>query len=215
VTGDQRPGENVSARWARWRAAIDLDDYDARWQKMLDAGEAAHGEADFVDALAAAMEPGPILDAGCGTGRVAIELARRGYDVAGVDLDPDMIAAAAKKAPSLAWRTADLATFTWHQPFAVVVMAGNVLLFARPQDRDAIVRNLAAQLRGGGLLVAGFSLEEGGYRLEEYDASCAEAGLTLVDRFATWERDPYAGGTYHVSVHARPNGEATDGRMGS
>src|SRR4026208_1526611 len=32
-----------------------------------------------------------ILDAGCGTGRYAIELARRGYVVHGIDLSPDLI----------------------------------------------------------------------------------------------------------------------------
>src|SRR5262245_34462437 len=36
-----------------------------------------------------------ILDAGCGTGRYAIELARRGYVVHGVDLSPELIAVAA------------------------------------------------------------------------------------------------------------------------
>ena len=86
--------------------------------------------------------------------------------------------------------------------FGIVVMAGNVLLFARPQDRAAIVTNLAAHLGADGLLVAGFSLESGGYRLEEYDAACAAAGLRLVDRWATWERVPFTGGDYHVSVHA-------------
>ena len=37
---------------------------------------------------------GAVLDAGCGTGRYAIELARRGYIVSGVDLSPDLIARA-------------------------------------------------------------------------------------------------------------------------
>lgn len=192
-----RPGENVSARWARWRAAIDLDDYDARWERMLAEGTAAHGEADFVEALG----PGPVLDAGCGTGRVAIELARRGREVVGADLDGDMIAAARRKAPDLEWFVEDLGTMQLERRFAVVVMAGNVLLFARPQDRDGIVGNLASHLAPGGALVAGFSLEHGGYRLDEYDGSCAAAGLALSERFATWERDPYTSGEYHVSVH--------------
>ena len=39
-----------------------------------------------------ASPPGaPLLDAGCGTGRYAIELARRGYDVYGKDLSPELI----------------------------------------------------------------------------------------------------------------------------
>ena len=36
---------------------------------------------------------GPILDLGCGTGRVALDLARRGHAVHGLDLDPELVAA--------------------------------------------------------------------------------------------------------------------------
>jgi SAM-dependent methyltransferase len=192
-----RPGEHVSARWARWRAMIDLDDYDARWERMLAAGEAAHGEADLAEWLGRT----PLLDAGCGTGRVAIELVRRGHDVVGADLDPDMIAVARRKAPHLTWVVADLAALDLGRRFGVVMMAGNVLLFSRPQDRAAIVANLARHVAADGFLVAGFSLEPGGYRLEEYDAACRAAGLVLHERWATWERAPYADGDYAVSVH--------------
>ncbi|MEU1167078.1 hypothetical protein ABZ372_44980, partial [Streptomyces sp. NPDC005921] len=43
-----------------------------------------------------------------------------------------------------------------------------------------------------------------GISLPEYDDCCAAAGLTLVDRFATWDADPYEGGGYAVSVHRGP-----------
>jgi 2-polyprenyl-3-methyl-5-hydroxy-6-metoxy-1,4-benzoquinol methylase len=49
-----------------------------------------HGEATFVEGLGVRR----VLDAGCGTGRVAIELARRGLDVVGLDADPGMLSAA-------------------------------------------------------------------------------------------------------------------------
>jgi 2-polyprenyl-3-methyl-5-hydroxy-6-metoxy-1,4-benzoquinol methylase len=51
-----------------------------------------------------------VLDAGCGTGRIARELARRGLAVVGVDLDDVMLATARRKAPDIEWHTADLAT---------------------------------------------------------------------------------------------------------
>lgn len=41
----------------------------------------------------AAEAGGPILDLGCGTGRVAIDLARHGHSVHGLDLDPELVAA--------------------------------------------------------------------------------------------------------------------------
>ncbi|MFC7658221.1 class I SAM-dependent methyltransferase [Pseudonocardia benzenivorans] len=59
-----------------------------------------HGEADLVVALLAGRTGAPVLDGGCGTGRVAIELARRGVDVEGLDPDGDMIALARGKARS-------------------------------------------------------------------------------------------------------------------
>ena len=40
------------------------------------------------------IEDGLVLDLGCGTGRLSVEFARRGYDVIGVDASPEMLAAA-------------------------------------------------------------------------------------------------------------------------
>ena len=49
-----------------------------------------------------------MLDAGCGTGRVAIELAHRGFSVVGIDSDAAMLHTARAKAPELSWIHADL-----------------------------------------------------------------------------------------------------------
>ena len=79
-----------------------------------------------------ALEPRSVLDAGCGTGRVAIELARHGVDVVGVDVDSSMIAEARRRAPDQAWLVDDLVELSLGREFDVVVLAGNVPLFARP-----------------------------------------------------------------------------------
>ena len=98
-------GEHVSERWAAWRREVDLDEYHTRWARMEASGNAAHGEADLI----ASFEPRAVLDAGCGMGRVAIELARRGFDVDGVDLDDELLAFARADVPHLAWMQGDLA----------------------------------------------------------------------------------------------------------
>ena len=144
---------------------------------------------------------GRVLDAGCGTGRVAIELDRRGYAVAGVDIDDEMISGARGKAPELTWHQLDLADFDLGETFDAVVMAGNVLLFTAPGTEAAVVGRCAAHLSPGGALVAGFQLRGSGYGLDRYDADCAAAGLTLSERYSTWERGPWSGGDYAVSVH--------------
>jgi len=84
-----------------------------------------------------------------------------------------------------------------------VVMAGNVPLFTPPGTEAALVAGVAQHVAPGGLLIAGFSLDRG-YGVDGYDAHATAAGLTLGERFATWDRAPWvAGGDYAVSVHRR------------
>ena len=185
--------------------------YDARWERLAAAGESIHGEADLIDALLVEHGGRRVLDAGCGTGRVAIELAARGYDVVGVDLDATMLEAAQAKAPELAWVRADLAAVEPTQlpgdapaRFDAVVMAGNVMIFVQPGTEGAVLERLAAFLDPGGYLVAGFQLRPDRIGLDEYDRHAAAAGLEPVARWATWDRGPFTGGDYAVSVHRRP-----------
>ena len=183
--------------WTSWRASIDLDAYDARWQRLAAAGANPHGEADLV----AALDPRTVLDAGCGTGRVAIELAVRGIEVLGIDADPDMIAAARRKAPELPWLVADLATLDVPGRFDVVVLAGNVVPYIDPGARAAALAACARHLAEGGRLVAGFALRPGWPSLADVEGWVAGAGLHVADRFATWDGAPYSGGDYVVGVY--------------
>ncbi len=189
----------VSPRWTHWRETIDLEEYHARFARMEAAGHARHGEADFLEGY----HPKSLLDAGCGMGRVAIELHHRGIEVVGADLDDDLLAYARADMPEIEWHHADLAAMTLGRTFQVVAMPGNVMVFCRAEDRGRIVANLASHLDEGGLLIAGFTIDRGAgaLSLDEYDDHCATAGLALVERYATWERDLYDGGNYAVSAH--------------
>lgn len=178
--------------------AWDGEEYQARFDTIAARGGDVHGEA----ALVRALGPSSVLDAGCGTGRVAIELARHGIDVVGVDADASMLATAQRLAPDIPWHLGDLADLDLGRSFDVVVMAGNVPLFTPPGTEPALVAGVAAHVAPAGRLVAGFSLDRG-YGLDAYDTHCAAAGLTLETRYATWSRDPYTGGTYAVSIHRR------------
>jgi SAM-dependent methyltransferase len=171
----------------------DGDEYQRRFDRLAASGVDVHGEAAFV----AAMAPSSVLDAGCGTGRVAIELDRRGIEVVGVDGDGSMIATARRLAPHVEWHHHDLTTLDLGRQFDVVLMAGNVPLFTPPGTQPALVAGCA---RHGDVVVAGFSLDRG-YGAGDYDRDCADAGLLLAERYATWDGEPFTGGGYAVSVH--------------
>lgn len=194
------------SRWSERRDVPRGDTYDQRWRDLEASGASIHGEADLVDHFA----PQSVLDAGCGTGRVAIELHRRGRAVVGVDLDPTMLQTAVHKAPDIQWIEADLAHVrvadgddgSGRRRFDVVVAAGNVMIFLASGTEAAVIANLSAHLGPGGRLISGFQLKSGRLDLVAYDRHCADAGLRLEHRWATWDREPFAdGGDYAVSVH--------------
>ncbi|MEU3554648.1 class I SAM-dependent methyltransferase [Streptomyces fragilis] len=200
------------SRWNDLTGGTSGEDYAARFAALARSGKDVHGEARFCAAL---VPPGArVLDAGCGTGRVMIRLAELGYDCVGVDLDASMLAVARQQAPQLPWFQADLAAFDPDAlgvaaDFDLVVVAGNVFQLVAEGTVAAVVRSLTGALRPGGLLVSGFGLDEAHLpvpptlTLGRYEGHCEAAGLTLVDRFATWDADPYEGGGYAVSVHRR------------
>jgi len=192
----------MSTRWHK-SSAPRGDDYDARWRSLADAGQNIHGEADLIDAILQEHGGTSVLDAGCGTGRVAIELANRGYTVVGVDADAGMLAAARAKAPQLTWIEANLADLSSAGVDRVnlVVLAGNVMIFLEPGTEGQVLAGLAGRLRPGGLLVAGFSVRPDRLSLQRYDEAAEQAGLLPVVRWATWDRKPFDGGDYAVSVH--------------
>jgi SAM-dependent methyltransferase len=176
------------------------DDYDAVFDRRAAAGEDIHGEASFVERF----RPSSVLDAGCGTGRVSRELARRGIAVVGVDRDPEMLRTAQRKAPRVAWRCADLAVLDLGRTFDVVLLAGEVMNFLDPGSEAMVVATLVRHLAPSGRLIAGFNLRADGPTVEHYDALAATAGLALQERWATWDRQPWrVGSSYALSVHGR------------
>lgn len=203
--------DDRQTRWAELTRGTGGRDYAARFAALAAEGRDMHGEATFCASLV--DPPARVLDAGCGTGRVAIRLAGLGFDCVGVDVDDSMLSVAREAAPSVPWVRADLATLMPavfdEDPFALVVLAGNVVPLLAPGTAGRVVGRLCGLIRPGGLLVAGFGLDPAHLpvgcpvtRLTEYDDACAVNGLDLVERFSAWDRQPFLeGGGYAVSVH--------------
>jgi SAM-dependent methyltransferase len=185
--------------WEQWRAKVDLDEYEARWARLAAEGGNPHGEADLVMRFA----PATVLDAGCGTGRVGIELAARGVDVVGVDLDRDLLDRARAKAPHVEWVHGDLAGLALGRTFDLVVLAGNVIPYVATGARARAVAGAARHARPGGRVIAGFTLRAGWPTLADYDEWSSAAGLEIEARLATWDGAPYDGGDYAVTISTR------------
>lgn len=164
--------------------------YEKAFRELAASGTDVHGEAAFVDRL---LRPGfagaLVLDAGCGTGRVARELARRGYEVVGVDSDSSMLEVARAEAPELRWLPDDLAELELAERFEVVLMAGNVMVFLAPGTEQEVLCRAAAHLAPGGRLVSGWRTDR--MPRSDYDALARLAGLEPVDRYATWDGEPW------------------------
>jgi 2-polyprenyl-3-methyl-5-hydroxy-6-metoxy-1,4-benzoquinol methylase len=181
-----RPAEGSRGDW-----------YDSVYERREAAGENVHGEADFI----MSWEPGSVLDAGCGTGRVGRELARRGVRVAGVDIDPEMLETARRKAPDVLWIRHDVTLVQLAERFDAVLMAGNVINFVAPDRRQLAVANMASHVRPSGLFIDGHSVKATEAQPADYGEWAAASGLELAGRWSTWQHDPFdASSGFAVSV---------------
>jgi SAM-dependent methyltransferase len=97
-----------------------------------------------------------VLDAGCGTGRHAIELARRGYVVHGVDLSPDLIAIASRAVGDSTGRVAftvgDIADLPTSQ-YAAILCRGVLNDITDDAGRDAVFAAFSEALQSKGVLI--------------------------------------------------------------
>jgi SAM-dependent methyltransferase len=217
-------------RWSELRGAQSGDSYARRFAQLAAEGHDVHGEASF---LAELIPSGArVVDAGCGTGRIALRLAELGYDCLGLDADESMLAVARTALPeppaadgpavgALSWALADLATLdpdaleldsaAARGSFGLAFTAGNVIPLLGPGTLDEVVVRLAALLEPDGLLVSGFGLDAAHLParcpvtpLVEYERACAAAGLTHRQSFASWDARPFTSASgYSVSVHSR------------
>jgi SAM-dependent methyltransferase len=112
------------------------------------------GDLELWRELAASVD-GPILDLGCGTGRVALDLARQGHRLHGLDLDPELVAAfnarAADAGLPAGATVGDARGFDLEEKFGFVLAPMQLIqVLGSPAERVACLRCAARHLRPGG-----------------------------------------------------------------
>jgi SAM-dependent methyltransferase len=113
-------------------------------------------------------EGSPVLDVGAGTGRVALDLARRGHEVVALDRDPALLDALRERGAGLAVSTvaADARDFALERRFTLVIVPMQTLqLLGGPAGRARFLRCARAHLTGGALLAVALA-----DALEAFDA---------------------------------------------
>ncbi|MFC1933525.1 class I SAM-dependent methyltransferase [Chloroflexota bacterium] len=142
------------------------------------------GECDFIEQEINFNKSIKILDIGCGTGRHAIELSKRGYNVQGIDLSDSQLARARVKAEKQGLRISFLKHDARNLPFeneydlAIMLCEGAFPLMETDEMNYEILRNATKSLRKQGKLI--FTTLNGLFPLyhsvEEFCASTTDPG---------------------------------------
>ena len=148
----------MTDRWGPVRAAYDTVAASYAEQVRLDRVEAGLDLAVIADFAARTAGGGPVLDAGCGPGRVTRYLADRGVRAFGIDLSPEMVRIAADLHPELSFATASIDALPVATGSLAGVLAWYSVIHTAPAELPVVVGELLRVLRPGGwLLVAGQS----------------------------------------------------------
>ena len=161
------------------------------------------GDLDLYLALAS-RTGGPVVELCAGTGRIAIPLATSGFEVAGVDIDPAMIARAARRAEGIGPDAAGRLTFVAGDLFDVaipgagtfglaILALNSILLLGGPREQRRAIAVMAQLLAPGGIAVvdAWLPLPEDLVRFDgrmglEWVRTDPETGVDVVKTTAAW-----------------------------
>lgn len=122
--------------------------------------------------------PARLLDVGVGSGWTSELFARRGYDVLGLDISPDMIEIAGERvAPNLAFEVCDYESGTVPKGFDVAIIYDAL---HHADDTAAVIRNIHDALVEGGMLI---TIEPGAGHSTTADS------IEVMRKYGTTEKD--------------------------
>lgn len=142
------------------------DLYDADYEKQ------EIGDVEFYVELARQAD-GPVLEVGCGTGRIYLELLEADVDAYGIDISEEMLAVLKQKAsednltPQV--RQADMTEFTPDREYALIIVPFRTFLHnITVADRKAALRRFRHALAPDGRLALNFFIPNFEVICEEY-----------------------------------------------
>jgi SAM-dependent methyltransferase len=140
----------------------------------------------------ARISGGPVLELGCGTGKLSIPLAEAGFSVAGLDNSPALLQFAASKNDDVRWIEGDMRGFELNERFALIMLPSNNLGHVHtPEDFAGCISSVRRHLQPGGafvidVFVPNLSLllrdAEEEYVLDEYDSPVGQGRVRVMAR---------------------------------
>jgi SAM-dependent methyltransferase len=200
VTSESR-WEQEAQRWVRWARTLG---HDAYW----------YYSPSFFDTIVP-RPAGRTLEIGCGEGRVARDLARRGHTVVALDTSPTLVRSAKAADPAGCYLLADAVTLPFHDASVDLVVVYNSLMDV--SDMPAVVAEAARVLRPGRHLCVSVThpmSDAGRFAGQQPEAPFTIPGTYLGRRRIddTFERDglqmTFHGWSYPLEDYARALEEA-------
>lgn len=155
----------------------------------------APGIAEAVCKIAGLSKGSSVLDAGCGPGRISVELALRGLDVTGVDLIQSELDAAQETAADekvdITWIRDDLRTFKSEKKFDCAVNLYTSFGYCDTIEEDIqILRHISDVVKDGGFFIMECTSRETAVRYWTDGEWFERAGMTVLTQFevvGAWE----------------------------
>jgi len=141
----------------QWYEAL-FENYAQKYDKECFTQGTA-GECDFIEREIGRNKSLKIIDVGCGTGRHSIELAKRGYNVTGVDLSENQLKRARQKAQDaglkINFQKQDARNLPFDGEFdlAIMLCEGGFSLMETDEMNFEILKNAAKALKNNGKLI--------------------------------------------------------------
>ncbi len=148
-------GPGTRRKGRLWWEDLFNDDYLRACEKLTD--EQIAREVDFVEDSLGIERGGTVLDLACGTGRHAVELSRRGYEVVGFDLSLAMLARAGDEAQDrdakLNFIQGDMREMTFDEQFDGVYCWNTSFGYFEEEKNAQVIDRIHRSLKSEGLLL--------------------------------------------------------------